>query len=93
MVKSLMTNVTSPAKQLAAMMQTIEVLKKFVEDKVLQISQLMKKLEVYDKRESIHAPTHPPALFMCRIDNLEHPGFVDLFTKDAYVIQSHGSIQ
>ncbi|KAK4341234.1 hypothetical protein RND71_039735 [Anisodus tanguticus] len=33
------------------------------------------------------------SLFRCLIDQLEHLGFIDLLTSDAYVIQSRGSIQ
>ncbi|XP_070004854.1 uncharacterized protein [Nicotiana sylvestris] len=42
------------------MEQTIKVLKKSVEDKDLQIAQLMNKLEAYAPRESSHVPPRSP---------------------------------
>ncbi|OIT29925.1 hypothetical protein A4A49_51406 [Nicotiana attenuata] len=53
---ALMTNTTNMDEKFAMMEQTIEVLKKSVEDKNLQIAQLMNKLEPYAPGESSHVP-------------------------------------
>ena len=52
-----MTNTTDVDEQLAAMAQTIDSLKKSVEEKDRQIAQLMSKLELYSPGESSHNPT------------------------------------
>ncbi|XP_070012921.1 uncharacterized protein [Nicotiana sylvestris] len=56
MVNALMTDTTNVDEKFAMMEQTIEVLKKSVEDKDLQIAQLMNKLEAYAPEESSHVP-------------------------------------
>lgn len=45
------------------MEQTIEHLKKIVDDKNLRIVELMNKLEAFAPRESSHAPTYPPDFY------------------------------
>ncbi|OIS96953.1 hypothetical protein A4A49_50530 [Nicotiana attenuata] len=59
-VNALMTDATNMDEKFAMMEQTIEVLKKSVEDKDLQIAQLMNKLEAYAPRESSHVPPRSP---------------------------------
>ncbi|XP_009777919.2 uncharacterized protein [Nicotiana sylvestris] len=59
-VNALMTDATSVDRNFAMMEQTIEVLKKSIEDKDLQIAQLMNKLEAYAPGESSHVPPHTP---------------------------------
>ncbi|KAK4369956.1 hypothetical protein RND71_009431 [Anisodus tanguticus] len=56
-VSAMMTNAANTEEQLAAMMQTIEALKKSLEDKDFQIAQLMHKLELCSRGESSHKPT------------------------------------
>ncbi|XP_019262145.1 PREDICTED: uncharacterized protein LOC109239983 [Nicotiana attenuata] len=59
-VNALMTDATNVDEKFAMMEQTIEVLKKSVEDKDLQITQLMNKLEAYAPGESSHVPPRSP---------------------------------
>ncbi|OIS96100.1 hypothetical protein A4A49_58626, partial [Nicotiana attenuata] len=59
-VNALMTDATNVDEKFAMMEQTIEVLKKSVEDKDLQIAQLMNKLEAYSPGESSHVPPRSP---------------------------------
>ncbi|OIT20538.1 hypothetical protein A4A49_32097 [Nicotiana attenuata] len=59
-VNALMTDATNVDEKFAMMEQTIEVLKKSVEDKDLQIAQLMNKLEAYAPGESSHVPPRSP---------------------------------
>ncbi|OIT19444.1 hypothetical protein A4A49_55051, partial [Nicotiana attenuata] len=59
-VNALMTDTTNMDEKFAMMEQTIEVLKKSVEDKDLQIAQLMNKLEAYAPGESSHVPPRSP---------------------------------
>ncbi|XP_009762358.1 uncharacterized protein [Nicotiana sylvestris] len=59
-VNALMTAATNVDEKFAMMEQTIEVLKKSVEDKDLQIAQLMNKLEAYAPGESSHVPPYSP---------------------------------
>ncbi|KAH0734917.1 hypothetical protein KY285_010624 [Solanum tuberosum] len=53
-VNSLMVDATDMDKKFAMMEQTIEALKKFIDDKNLQIAQLMSKLDFYNSSESHH---------------------------------------
>ncbi|OIT08266.1 hypothetical protein A4A49_17389 [Nicotiana attenuata] len=57
---ALMTDATNMDEKFAMMEQTIEVLKKSVEDKDLQIAQLMNKLEAYAPGEPSHVPPRSP---------------------------------
>ncbi|XP_070041500.1 uncharacterized protein [Nicotiana tomentosiformis] len=59
-VNSLMTDASNMDETFAMMEQTIEVLKKSIEDKDLQIAQLMNKLEAYAPGESSHVPPCSP---------------------------------
>ncbi|OIT05051.1 hypothetical protein A4A49_04639 [Nicotiana attenuata] len=59
-VNALMTNATNVDKKFTMMEQTIEVSKKSVEDKDLQIAQLMNKLEAFAPGESSHVPPRSP---------------------------------
>ncbi|OIT00234.1 hypothetical protein A4A49_26412, partial [Nicotiana attenuata] len=59
-VNALMTDTTNVDEKFAMMEPTIEVLKKSVEDKDLQIAQLMNKLEAYAPGESSHVPPRSP---------------------------------
>ncbi|KAJ8569761.1 hypothetical protein K7X08_006338 [Anisodus acutangulus] len=62
-VSAILTNAANIEEQLPVMMQTIEVLKKSVEDKDLQIAQLMNKLKLYNRGESSHKPTQQEKKF------------------------------
>uniref|UniRef100_M1DA99 Uncharacterized protein n=1 Tax=Solanum tuberosum TaxID=4113 RepID=M1DA99_SOLTU len=53
-VNSLMIDATDMDEKFAMMEQTIEALKKSIDDKNLQITQLMSKLDLYNSRESHH---------------------------------------
>ncbi|KAF3671111.1 hypothetical protein FXO38_06768 [Capsicum annuum] len=59
-VNALMADATDMDEKFAIMEQTIEVLKKSVKDKDLQIAQLMDKLESFAPGESSHDPAYPP---------------------------------
>uniref|UniRef100_M1DNW5 Uncharacterized protein n=1 Tax=Solanum tuberosum TaxID=4113 RepID=M1DNW5_SOLTU len=56
-VNSLMVDATDMDEKFAMMEQTIEALKKFIDDKDLQITQLMRKLDLYNSGESHHILT------------------------------------
>ena len=58
-VNALMDDSTDKDENFAMMEQTIESLKKFVDDKNLHIAQLMNKLEAFTPRDSSHVPTCP----------------------------------
>ncbi|KAK4723920.1 hypothetical protein R3W88_026699 [Solanum pinnatisectum] len=58
-VNALMANSTDMDKKFAMMEQTIEALKKSIDDKNLHTAQLMNKLETFKPRESSHVPTCP----------------------------------
>ncbi|PHT74991.1 hypothetical protein T459_22268 [Capsicum annuum] len=58
-VNALMADATDMDEKFAIMEQTIEVLKQSVEDKDLQIAQLMDKLESFALGESSHDPAYP----------------------------------
>ncbi|KAH0722602.1 hypothetical protein KY289_005646 [Solanum tuberosum] len=58
-VNVLMTASTDMDEKFAMMEQTIEALKKSVDDKNLHIAQLMNKLETFTPGESSHVPTCP----------------------------------
>uniref|UniRef100_M1DUY2 Uncharacterized protein n=1 Tax=Solanum tuberosum TaxID=4113 RepID=M1DUY2_SOLTU len=58
-VNALMADSTDMDKKFAMMDQTIETLKKSVDDKNLHIYQLMNKLEAFTPGESSHVPTCP----------------------------------
>uniref|UniRef100_M1DLK1 Uncharacterized protein n=1 Tax=Solanum tuberosum TaxID=4113 RepID=M1DLK1_SOLTU len=51
-VNSLMVDATDMDEKFAMMEQTIEALKKFIDDKNLQITQLMSKLDLYNSGET-----------------------------------------
>ncbi|KAK4723318.1 hypothetical protein R3W88_026097 [Solanum pinnatisectum] len=53
-VNSLMADATDMDEKFAMMEQTIRALKKSIDDKNLQIAQLMSKLDLYNSRESHH---------------------------------------
>ncbi|KAK4356109.1 hypothetical protein RND71_025080 [Anisodus tanguticus] len=59
-VNALMADATDMDEKFANIEQTIEALKKYVDDKNLQIAQLMNKLEAFTHAESSHIPTCPP---------------------------------
>ncbi|KAH0639770.1 hypothetical protein KY285_036356 [Solanum tuberosum] len=54
LVNSLMVDATDMDEKFAMMEQTIEALKKSIDDKNIQIAQLMIKLDLYNSRESHH---------------------------------------
>ncbi|KAG5618178.1 hypothetical protein H5410_018002 [Solanum commersonii] len=56
-VNSLMVDATDIDEKFAMMEQTIEALKKSIDDKDLQITQLMSKLDLYNSGESHHILT------------------------------------
>ncbi|KAG5619890.1 hypothetical protein H5410_005108, partial [Solanum commersonii] len=56
-IHSLMVNTTDMDEKFTMMEQTIGALKKFIDDKNLQIAQLMRKLDPYNFRESHHSLT------------------------------------
>ncbi|KAG5591246.1 hypothetical protein H5410_041760 [Solanum commersonii] len=58
-VNALMANSIDMDEKFAMMEQTIEALKKSVDDKNLHIAQLMNKLEAFTPRELSHVPTCP----------------------------------
>ncbi|KAH0761766.1 hypothetical protein KY290_017839 [Solanum tuberosum] len=58
-VNALMADSTDMDEKFAMMEQTIEALKKSVDDKNLHIAQLMNKLEAFTPGESSHVPTCP----------------------------------
>ena len=58
-VNALMADSTDMDENFAMMEQTIESLKKFIDDKNLHIAQLMNKLVTYRLGESIPVPTCP----------------------------------
>ncbi|KAG5619888.1 hypothetical protein H5410_005106 [Solanum commersonii] len=53
-INSLMVNTTEMDEKLKMMEQTVGPLKKFIDDKNLQIAQLMNKLDLYNCRELHH---------------------------------------
>ncbi|KAH0643806.1 hypothetical protein KY290_033918 [Solanum tuberosum] len=59
-VNALMADLTDMDEKFAMMEQTIEALKKSVDDKNLHIAQLMNKLEAFTPGELSHVPTCPP---------------------------------
>ncbi|KAF3671599.1 hypothetical protein T459_11687 [Capsicum annuum] len=59
-VNALMADAINMDEKFAIMEQTIKVLKKSVEDKDLQIAQLMDKLESFSPGELNHDPTYSP---------------------------------
>ena len=56
---ALMADLTNMDEKFVMMEQTIEALKKFVDDKNLHIDQLKNKLEAFKPGESSHIPTYP----------------------------------
>ena len=71
-VKAYMTDSTDMDEKFSMMEQTIEALKKFVDDKNLHIAQLMNKLEAFTPRDSSHVPTCPSG-FDQRNKDVEEP--------------------
>uniref|UniRef100_M1DIS5 Uncharacterized protein n=1 Tax=Solanum tuberosum TaxID=4113 RepID=M1DIS5_SOLTU len=59
-VNALMDDSTDMDEKFAMMVQTIEALKKSIDDKTLHIAQLMNKLETFTPGELSHVPTCPP---------------------------------
>ena len=53
-VNSFMVDATGMDEKFAMMKQTIKALKKSIDDKNLQITQLMSKLDIYNSRKSHH---------------------------------------
>ncbi|XP_009761535.1 uncharacterized protein [Nicotiana sylvestris] len=63
-----MTDATNVDEKLSMIERNIEVLKKTVEDKDLQIAQLMNKLEAYTPGESSHVPPRSPVFTSQKMD-------------------------
>ncbi|KAK4362222.1 hypothetical protein RND71_017463 [Anisodus tanguticus] len=59
-VNTLMADATDMDEKFAMMDQTIEALKKSLEDNNLQIAQLINRLETFSLAESSHIPHVPP---------------------------------
>lgn len=59
-VNALMDDLPDMDEQFSMMEQTIEALKKIVDEKNLHIAKFMNKLETFTLGESSHVPTCPP---------------------------------
>ncbi|KAH0686101.1 hypothetical protein KY284_016654 [Solanum tuberosum] len=80
-VNALIADLTDMDEKFAMIEQTIEALKKSVDDKNLHIAQLMNKLETFTPRESSHVPTCPPG-FDARNKDVEESLAKSKFQKE-----------